>query len=171
VGIQRIKWHLFLSRGEPERFPIVPAPSWSAVAARAAYNDDRYSFLVNVRGEVASGWPLLSMRSCHAVDPVSGAHIYEPPGMAIPLPDHKAPPSWHLARHRELPLIPIWPGFIVNSLMYAALAGLTVYVAITLRRYVRRRRGLCLACGYPLGESEVCPECGSSPVVRHSSVA
>ncbi len=29
-----------------------------------------------------------------------------------------------------------------------------------LRRFIRRKRGLCPACGYPTGESAVCSECG-----------
>ena len=30
------------------------------------------------------------------------------------------------------------------------------------RRQARRRRGLCLVCGYPVGTSTVCTECGAS---------
>ena len=62
-GIERIKWHLYLARGEPPgRFTLKTPPAWTEVAIRSAYNDNRHPFSVNVRGEVASGWPLLSMR-------------------------------------------------------------------------------------------------------------
>ncbi len=162
-GIERIKWHLYLGRGQSSgQYPIKPAPTWSEVASRVSYNDNRHPFFVNVRGEVASGWPLLSMRSCHAVEPTSGAMIYEPRKCAIPLSDHQSPPSWHLARHRALPLIPIWSGFFSNTLFYAAILSLLWSSPFVVRRLIRRKRGLCIKCGYDLrgAEHEVCPECG-----------
>ncbi len=60
-----------------------------------------------------------------------------------------------------LPLRPIWPGFAVNTIFYAALLWLP-FAPFTLRRLNRRSRGLCPACGYDLrhGEHEACPECG-----------
>ena len=63
---------------------------------------------------------------------------------------------------RPLPYAPIWPGFVVNSLFYAALLWLLILGPLALRRLIRRRRGLCPACGYDLrhGEHEACPECG-----------
>ena len=66
-----------------------------------------------------------------------------------------------------LPLRPIWPGFAVNTLFYAAILWLLIPGPFALRRLVRQRRGLCLACGYDLchGEHEACPECGVNPAV------
>jgi len=63
---------------------------------------------------------------------------------------------------RVLPLGMIWPGFAVNTLLYAAVLWLLVPGPFALRRLVRHRRGLCLACGYDLthGEHAACPECG-----------
>ncbi|MCZ6653268.1 MAG: hypothetical protein O7D91_09610 [Planctomycetota bacterium] len=164
-GIERIKWHLFLARGDPpERFPIRQAPTWSEVATRRAYNDNRHPFFVNVRGEVASGWPLLSMRSCHAVKPTGGTRIYEPPMCAVTLSDHRSPPSWHLARGRALPLIPIWPGIFGNTAFYSMLLWLLICGPFALRQHIRRKRGLCVACGYDLrhADHEACPECGAA---------
>ena len=74
---------------------------------------------------------------------------------AIPLPMHN--------RHYEpgmLPLRPIWPGFAVNTLIYAAVLWLLIFSRFALRRFIRQRRGLCPACAYPRGESHVCSECG-----------
>ncbi len=58
-------------------------------------------------------------------------------------------------------LRPIWPGFAENTLFYATLLVL-IPVSFALRRLIRRRRGLCPACGYDLrhAEHEACPECG-----------
>ncbi len=52
------------------------------------------------------------------------------------------------------------PGFGFNTLFYAALLWLLFFGPFTLRRHLRARRGLCPACGYPVGESAVCSECG-----------
>ncbi len=64
-----------------------------------------------------------------------------------------------------LPFRPIWPGFAINTLVYAVLlAALWLFIRVghfyAFRRVIRIRRGLCPACGYPMGESDVCSECG-----------
>ncbi len=59
-----------------------------------------------------------------------------------------------------LPLRPIWPAFLANTLLYATLSQLLVSAPRQLRRHLRARRGLCPACGYPVGEAVVCSECG-----------
>ncbi len=61
-----------------------------------------------------------------------------------------------------LPLRPIWPGLVVNTVIYAAFLWALSRLPFAVQRYVRVRRGLCLACGYDLrhGEHEACPECG-----------
>ncbi len=70
------------------------------------------------------------------------------------------PPDGGLVR--AVPLRPIWPGFAGNTLFYAAILWLLIPGPFALRRLIRRRRGLCPACGYDLrhGEHEACPECG-----------
>ncbi len=60
----------------------------------------------------------------------------------------------------RLPILPIWPGFPINTLFYAAILWLLIPGPFALRRFIRRRRGLCPKCGYPLGDSSVCTECG-----------
>ena len=64
------------------------------------------------------------------------------------------------------PLRPFLPGFVFNSLFYGGILWLLLPGPFVLwrfiRRHLRRRRGLCPACGYDLrhGEHEACPECG-----------
>ena len=62
----------------------------------------------------------------------------------------------------ELPLRPIWSGFAVNTVFYAALLWLPIRGPFVLRRHIRRKRGLCVSCGYDLrhADHEACPECG-----------
>ncbi len=67
--------------------------------------------------------------------------------------------SFH-SEGRPVPLLPIWPGFAVNTLFYATLLWLLIPGLFVLRRFVRVRRGLCPKCAYPMGESVVCSECG-----------
>ncbi len=60
-----------------------------------------------------------------------------------------------------LPLRPIWPGFALNTLFYAAIPWLLIPGPFALRRFLRVRRGLCPKCAYPMGGSAVCSECGN----------
>jgi hypothetical protein len=72
---------------------------------------------------------------------------------------------------RCLPLQPIWPGFAINTIFYAAMLWVVFTAPGALRRRRRRFRGLCIHCGYDLrgqpappdGSSIKCPECGRSP--------
>ena len=59
-----------------------------------------------------------------------------------------------------LPLRPIWPGFAINTILFAAALWLLIPGPFALRRFIRRRRGQCVKCGYPVGESAMCTECG-----------
>ena len=60
-----------------------------------------------------------------------------------------------------IPYRPIWPGFALNTLFYAAVFWIP-FAPFVLRRILRRRHAACLQCGYDLrgAEHEVCPECG-----------
>ena len=70
------------------------------------------------------------------------------------------------AMHRPtLPLYPLWPGFALNTLFYAALAWGVWQVPLVIRRRRRRSKGKCVRCGYDLkglGVGGVCPECGNA---------
>ncbi len=65
-----------------------------------------------------------------------------------------------------LPLGLLWPGFLVNSVLYAVIIWLPLFCLFALRRAIRRSRrrllGHCLNCDYDLrgAGQDVCPECG-----------
>jgi len=49
-----------------------------------------------------------------------------------------------------LPCFVIFPGFLVNTLFYAAMWFGIFFGVATLRRFVRKKRGRCVKCGYDL---------------------
>ena len=105
---------------------------------------------------VAAGWPMVSLwseRRQGPVFPLSGAlplATVTSGCIEIPWP-HRRDGTPYL-----LPLLPIWSGFAINAIFYAAI----LWLLIRGRRLLRLRRGLCPKCAYPMGESAVCTECG-----------
>lgn len=69
----------------------------------------------------------------------------------------------------NLPLRPTWGGFVVNTLLYTLVVFLLLAVMGKLRRYMRKRRGLCPMCKYPIGTNDVCTECGCLLKARASA--
>ena len=63
---------------------------------------------------------------------------------------------------RMLPLRPLWLGFALNTLFYAGLLWAMWAGPFALRRMIRKRRGHCPHCNYPIGQSPVCTECGAA---------
>ena len=65
-----------------------------------------------------------------------------------------------------LPLNPIWPGFAINAIFYAAILWLPFAALGAVRRRRRMKRRLCTKCAYDLrgraSENKLCPECGGS---------
>ena len=68
-----------------------------------------------------------------------------------------------------LPYGPIWPGFAINTTFYAAILWMVFFAPGMVKRTLRRRRGQCPACAYPVGTSSVCTECGG-PVGKRPNV-
>jgi len=68
--------------------------------------------------------------------------------------------------NQRLPLLPLWPGFAINTLFYAGVLWMLFCGPFALRRMIRRRRGRCPHCNYPIGQSPVCTECGAAVVPK-----
>jgi len=123
---------------------IKALPDWSRLGIRS----DNPNILANE--EQGSGWPSLSM--C--------CTLYE---IGINPPREIAQPSSGLhIFNRQLPLRPIWPGFLIDTIIYAAIL-FGVFLGFTsAKRFIRAKRGRCPRCGYDLrGQlAQGCPECG-----------
>jgi hypothetical protein len=164
----------------PDGWPAAPAGMyWFAAhgamtTSATCGHDSGDPFWLGLESSFRTGYPWLALASVSHGQfsmPIGG----RPQIANLPVPVWGAglrPPEFmrRLGIHPErmVPLLPLWPGFVGNTLIYA-LAVLAVYdlalVARGLRRWRRRRRGLCPACGYPVGVSPVCTECGA-PVRR-----
>lgn len=119
---------------------------------------DRFSYVVN-----AYGWPSPALRGAKIETTPTGGTWRDPKQ------DYR---DYVLIGQKPiaLPLGIIWPGFLINTLTFAAawlaalLLGERAFRAISTRARFRRalRRGTCPACRYDLlGDfSSGCPECG-----------
>jgi len=122
------------------------------------------------------GWPIRSMTCEGSADnrPPNGGAIARLYARGIPIPAFK-PLGMQPGRH--LPVRPIWSRFALALLLWAVVLvalGPAYRVPGRWRLRKRRRRGLCVACGYDLSGIEACPECGADPDqsrsrVRHST--
>jgi hypothetical protein len=107
-----------------------------------------------------NGWPMDSIIGARH-NMITGRHF----ACALPAPSSLGLVVVESPDAKLLPLRPIWPGFAINTIFYAAILAILFYGPGKVRRFVRVRRGRCPACAYPVGSSPVCTECGA-PLVR-----
>ncbi len=145
----------------PHPSNVVPNQGSLAVP-RPGYAQD--SIGIDSRGVSLRGWPMLAMwceyprRGRPEILTVAG-------GIQLPLDEGGFREYWPMFRStwpKVLPLRIVWPGFLFNTALYAAVLWLIFAAPFTARRIIRQRRGRCINCGYDLShaEHEVCPECG-----------
>lgn len=111
--------------------------------------------------EDARGWPLLALHAeLKEMWPVSREGPSAWRG-GIGLPNYDTWPDV-IDMPRALPYLPIWSGFIGDTLFYAAVWAALIFVPGFVRGRRRIRRGLCQRCAYDLrGLTTLgCPECG-----------
>ena len=117
----------------------------------------------HVANETLAGWPCLALRGVRWNQAQRGEPdrwvehmLIEVPLQADQVPDQD---------RRRFPFHPIWPGFAINTLIYATLGWLLLGGPFQARRLIRHKRGLCTSCGYDLRHADhvVCPECGATP--------
>ncbi len=115
------------------------------------------------------GWPLRALQSQDGVDGKPAAA--ESRSGAWSLTSWRR--GWELAgavrpwEAQRVPLLPLFPGFALDTALYAAAWYLLLFTPLPLYRAGRRRfrvsRGMCASCGYDLNAStnRPCPECGA----------
>ncbi|MCC6908068.1 MAG: hypothetical protein IT430_09025 [Phycisphaerales bacterium] len=129
----------------------------------------------------ARGWPCLSMMGAVRY-PRGGLYVYDEKNQRITLMEqHRwiypismptlgvAGAYGELGQFRWLPLHPIWTGFAFNTVCYGFLLWLIYGGPRSVRHSHRLKRNRCPACGYPVGVSPVCTECGAPLADRAKS--
>ncbi len=110
-----------------------------------------------------SGWPRRAMIRYLPV--VGGAWPPKVPDigmlqLGVPTPFTL---QWrNLPNANYLPILPLWPGFAINTIFYGTFAFAALAGTSALRRRRRFNRGLCVQCAYPRTGGDLCPECGHS---------
>jgi hypothetical protein len=106
---------------------------------------------------LTAGWPMRSLSLVELDDCVTGViRVLEPRAGG----GFGRRPLFSTIRGLKLPSAPNWPGSTLNVMAY----GTAIFFMSSLPRLIKRRvrasRGHCTECGYPLGQSSRCPECG-----------
>jgi hypothetical protein len=149
--------HQRLPERAPSGDPLAECPRWFRGRIFESLADkDRIIIIAEARG-----WPAYSLWTEPARMNVA-KKVAKPARGGIVIDDRYAP-GLDMYTKPTLPLIPILPGFAINTVFYAVIlwGGWLLFAApFALRRRRRMRRGLCPACAYPVGDSPVCTECG-----------
>lgn len=158
----------------------LPDTRWTEVASTAstlcsnqAAHERGQAFVI---GEEAAGWPLICARWSSVWDPAlrreyaKGAVQFGPAEAVTAANDQVFAAYSDQLRRWRIPVIPVWPGVLVNGSITAILLLAPSYllwtsavrvVRFTGRRFRRRVPGHC-DCGYDLSAlvRDTCPECG-----------
>ncbi|MCI0362920.1 MAG: hypothetical protein L0Y44_00325 [Phycisphaerales bacterium] len=109
---------------------------------------------------VRSGWPCMTLEGRLDFD-ASRAPTPAPARSSWAIVTTKTPITvYRMTMPVMLPFRPLWLGFAMNTLFYSACFAGMVGAWVGLRRAVRFMRSRCVGCGYPIGVSPVCTECG-----------
>jgi hypothetical protein len=134
------------------------------IVIRCAWHQPR---LYLAASTIEAGWPFKSMWTWeryvgHVTD--SRLDRTERRGLLVPqwfpIPYQGRGESF---QRRALPVLLRWPGFFLDTVLYALPWWALLATPGAIKRWRRKRRGACLACGYDLrglGDAAACPECG-----------
>jgi hypothetical protein len=141
------------------RFPVVRLPHWSRASWEPTPSDPP---LFGIVADAASGWPMRCLSSSHiggVVTPptVNLAQTGWTTSWGIPIRRSRDP---QLMPPRSIPLRPLPLGLLVCTLAWSPVGFALIVGGGRLRARLRKRRGLCTACGYNITGVTRCPECG-----------
>lgn len=134
--------------------PLIPAE-----CRGAALDWARADMVVgDFRGIDLRGWPMLAMW-CVPAD--SGGTVSHDARFGLVIEGLRPSRRQWYQRVPTLPLLPLWRGFLVDTLFYAAIWWAVFTGFAQARRGIRSGRGRCMRCGYRLQSAERgCSECG-----------
>lgn len=113
-----------------------------------------------VRFLEAAGWPMLSLYSTYEQGDPPTAAVFRVAG--IPLNERRWSAFGVCDVPYTLPIVPIFPGFYLDTLIFAVPWFVILFAPGATRRAIRRQRGRCPRCGYNLRGKfdDGCSECG-----------
>lgn len=112
---------------------------------------------------VARGWPVTATWCMYTSHQAAGT--LQPYRGGISLSRRDALTNLDPGNRIFLPCLPVWPGFAINTLLYAVVTWGLFQVPFAIRRWRRGRLGRCTKCGYDLHglpQGAPCPECGAA---------
>ena len=108
-----------------------------------------------------AGWPAISVRAEWRAPPSKIHLMHQSVTLISGIETTASPRDGQFDAGRfTYPSKPIWPGFAINTIFYAAILWVVFFAPGKVK--LRRRRNLCPACAYPVGASPVCTECGAA---------
>lgn len=112
----------------------------------------------------SAGWPFRALHGSQEGGTFAGLPDWLPRERIRPLSPYIT--VWTGPQERQLPIRPIWTGFALNTVLFAAPVLALLLIPGPLRRARRRRRGQCERCSYDLRGTPAlapCPECAAKP--------
>lgn len=138
-------------------------PSWCI--ATGLVPRDHPNLATTWWSDSAMGWPMLALRSRAELDTTLRSTF---PSRNLRKVQWGIEAQWIHGRNFPvfIPLRPIWTGFIIDTIVYAAIWLGMMAIASLARKQIRRSRQRCVECGYSLRGllSSQCPECGTPRV-------
>lgn len=126
------------------------------------YQQTNTSFTIQVR---RVGWPFRCLEQTDWYDTTSANPRRESHRVGFGVPT--------LSGRTDiiLPIRPLFPGLVINSVLYGFVLWIAFAAVSETRRVMRLRRGGCPKCGYDLTGLDGCPECGWNAVVTDPSAS
>ncbi len=134
--------------------PRWPAPSWSVHDSGAALQWSQGTHIV----ELAAGWPFRSVAVARAS--ADGGYLPLPPIGVAQANVGFMGLIWHTRWWALLADLAAMTVIVLVLLQVPSASKWLITWATLARPRLRRRRGQCVACAYPVGTLPRCPECG-----------